>query len=190
MQRKKNIRLLISLALLVVVAVILALTTPTKNRMDVDRDMFSYDPAEIDRVILTATEGEKNELAFVNGLWMVNSHKADPQRVSVLFAILDQAKVRRKAPLADLEKLSGEFSTRGITATFYEGTEPVKEFEVLGDPDRGMTYYREGKDIYLIEIPGYRNYLAGIYELDENGWKYPRIFDFNWVNLKRVDVSY
>lgn len=192
MQRKKNIKLLATLVVLIVAAVILSVTSPSKNQMGVDRDKFTYDPASITEVRLTHAGGAEDILSFQNGQWMVNSYKADPQRVSVLFAILSQARVRRKAPASEKNLLDSAFTVKGVTAAFYEGDNVASQFEVVGDELRGLTFYREnaGEEFYMVEIPGYRNYLAGIFELDLNGWRYPRIFDFNWGNLKRVDVSY
>ena len=68
----------------------------------------------------------------------------------------------------------------------------MKDFEVAGDIGSGITFYRAeaGSPVYLMEIPGYRSYISGIFELDANGWRYPRVFDFNWGNLKDVSVIY
>ncbi len=193
MQRKKNLRLLAILSILIVAAVILALTGKSTSKLDVDRDIFSYDdPSQIDAVILERNN-TSDTLAFINGQWMLNGkYKADPQRISVLFAILKQAKVRRRAARTQLDSLQTWIDQKGVEARFYEGTDLVKSFEVSGNEERGITYYREssGEPVYLMEIPGYRSYLAGIYELDENGWRYPRVYDFNWRNLKDVHVEY
>ncbi len=192
MQRKKNIQLLISLAALIAIAVLLGLTRPSKDRLDVDREKFSFeDPSQIDAVVLKHKDGT-DTLAFINGVWRVNQqYKADPQRISVLFAILKQARVRRRAARTQMDSLATWMDENGVMATFYEGAEPVISYEVAGNITNGVTYYREsgGEPVYLMEIPGYRSYLAGIYELDEYGWRYPRVFDFNWSTLKDVAVE-
>ncbi|MEJ2004483.1 MAG: hypothetical protein P8X57_05850 [Cyclobacteriaceae bacterium] len=158
-----------------------------------DREKFSFDdPSLVDAVTLEHREAV-DTLSFVNGLWRVNNtYKADPQRISVLFAILKQARVRRRAALSQIDSLSAWMDENSVRATFYEGNEPVITYEVAGNISNGLTYYREasGEPIYLMEIPGYRSYLAGIYELDEFGWRYPRVFDFNWSTLKDVEVDY
>jgi len=193
MQRKKNVRLLISLSVLVIVAVLLGLSRPSGNQLEVDREKFSYDdPSQIDAVLLERS-GEKDTLAFINGQWRINgSYKADPQRISVLFAILKQARVRRRSARTQADSLASWMDENAVRASFYEGTDPVMAYEVAGNVTNGVTHYREksGSPIYLMEIPGYRSYLAGIYELDENGWRYPRVFDFNWSTLKDVEVEY
>ncbi|MCA6073852.1 DUF4340 domain-containing protein [Fulvivirga sedimenti] len=193
MQRKKNLRLLGLLLILVIAAVVLGLTGESGSKLDVDRDIFTYDdPSRIDAVVLERRNAS-DTLAFVNGQWMLNGkYKADPQRISVLFAILKQAMVRRKAARTQLDSLQSWMDENSVRANFYEGNELVKQFEVGGHEDRGITYYRSapGEPVFLMEIPGYRSYLAGIYELDENGWRYPRVYDFNWRNLKDVHVEY
>ena len=193
MQRKRNIRLMIILAVLIAAAVIMMLSQPSKNRLDVDRDIFSYeDPSNIDAVIFERPSGA-DTLAFVNGLWQLNGrYKADPQRISVLFAILKQAKVRRRAARSQMDSLQSWMDRNAVHAEFYEGSDLVKDFEVAGDIGSGITFYRAeaGSPVYLMEIPGYRSYISGIFELDANGWRYPRVFDFNWGNLKDVSVIY
>ncbi len=191
MQKKRNIRLLIILSVLVVVTVMTALLIQPKDQLGVDRDLFSYEnTVSVDRVII---DGSGSIELTVNGnTWLVNnSYGADPQRINVLFAILKQVKIRRKVADRQEESINKLFENQGVLIKFMDGEEVQKSFEVVGDESASLTYMRLGEEaIYLVEIPGYRSYLAGIFQLDQNGWRNPLVFDLNWANLAYVDVRY
>ncbi len=188
-QRKKNIRLLVILGVLTVVTLGVILTDKTGDTLDVPRGLFAFEDTEsVDQVVVG-----KDTLTFNGSYWMVNQrYKADPQRVEVLFAILRQVQVRRKASLAQLDSLNQQMDQEGVMVRLYSAGSLVREYVVWGNPERGMTWLREtGADIpYLAEIPGYRSYLGGIFGLDENSWRYPIVLDINWQNLQGVTVSY
>ncbi len=41
-----------------------------------------------------------------------------------------------------------------------------------------------------MNIPGYRVYVSGIFELDESGWREKRVFAFNWQNFQKLDAHF
>ena len=188
-QRQKNIRLLIILGVLLVVTTVMIISAGTSDGLDIPRGMFAYAETEnVDQVVV----GD-DTLQFNGTYWLVNGeYKADPQRVEVLFAIARQVQVRRKASAAQLDSLNRTMDDQGVEVILSASGEIVKQYRVWGDELRGMTWFRETGDTtpYLVEIPGYRSYLGGIYALDENSWRYPIVLDINWQNLQGVTVSY
>ncbi|UII27225.1 DUF4340 domain-containing protein [Fulvivirga maritima] len=193
MQRKRNIKLIVVLVLLIGATVVAYFLTRPADKLEVDRTIFAYeDPSAINRVVFELG-AEKNSLTYNGSHWLLNdNYEADPQRVSVIFALLTQQRVRRMAARQQQDSLQQAFEKRGVHVTYYEEANGVKDFYVLGDDENKITYMAEspGSQAYIVEIPGYRSYLAGIYELDQNGWRNPRIFDFNWANLEGVEVVY
>jgi hypothetical protein len=188
-QKQKNIRLLIVLAALIVITVVVWMTGGTSNTLDVPVNLFSY--PETETIDLAIVGGDT--LTYTGTYWQVNGEfKADPQRVQVLFAIASQLQVRRKASKAQIDSLNNILTRQGVKVELYSGDNLMKEYQVWGDARRGMTWVRneESEIPYLVEIPGYRSYLGGIFELDENSWRYPIIFDINWQNLQGVEVFY
>ncbi len=188
-QRKKNIRLLLILGILLVITTAVVLTRGENDALDVPRDLFSYPSTEnVDEVLV----GE-DTLTFNGNFWVVNGkYKADPQRVEVLFAIAKQLQVRRQASIVQRDTLNRQLDAEGVTLSLMSQGQTMKQYRVWGDPSRGMTWLREpGSNMpYLAEIPGYRSYLGGIFELDENSWRYPIVLDINWQNLQQVSVTY
>ena len=193
MQRKRNIKLIGVLAILIIVTVLMYFFTQPADKIKVDRNIFAYeDPSGIDKVILTK-RNNSDTLAYNGSVWKVNElYDADAQRVSVIFALLKQERVRRKVARQKEDSLRLAFEQHGVQVNFYEKGRLVKHFYVLGDDNSKVTYMANSPEqqAYIVEIPGYRSYLAGVYELDVNGWRNPRIFDFNWANLRGVEVQY
>lgn len=186
-QRKKNIRLLAFLIGMIIITILTAILLKSSDEMDIDKNLFALNDDSVDAIRIISDESI--DLKSQNNIWLVNDkYKSDPQRVNVLFAILRQVRVRRKVSDKQVAHLKS-LETIGVKL-FNSGNE-VESFFVVGDESKGLTYLTEDKEnFYLVEIPGYRNYLASIFHLDRNGWRYPLIFDLNWSNLAGVEVDY
>ncbi|MTI41230.1 hypothetical protein [Fulvivirga lutimaris] len=193
MQRKKNIRLIIVLIVLVAVTIVTYFIQSNDTNTSIDKTLFVYQNTnEVDRVTIES-QGAQVDLSFGNNQWTVNErYKADPQRISVLFAILKQVSVRRKVAKSQEEQITERFASQGVTVSLFEQGQQVKQFMVLGEEDKGLSYMTnsEADEKYLVEIPGYKSYLAGLFELDANGWRNPLVFDINWANLVSVQAEY
>ena len=193
MQKKRNIKLIILLVLVVLSAISAYFFTEPGDKLKVSRDIFSYnDPANVDKVVFDGHDGQ-HILSYVNGQWRIDSdHMADPQRVSVLFAILKQMRVRREVSRQQSDMVTEKFKAEGTHVKFYEGDNLVHDFHAWGDEQSSLTYLTDSPEdqAYIIEIPGYKSFLAGIFQLDKNGWRNPIVFDMNWANLSQVKVAY
>ncbi len=188
-QRTKNIRLIIVWLVLLLVTIAAFVFDEQGDQISVPRDVFAVeDVSTIDEVVFSSS-GFSNRLIFTNGQWVVNdTYKADPQRVTVLFAILKQNKVRRKVSASKKSEVDSIMKGQGIEIKFLESGSVTKQFNVVGKD--GLTYFSDDRDTYIMEIPGYRVDLAGIFQLDEGGWRNPLVFDINWANLQEVNMLF
>ncbi len=193
MQRKKNIKLLIILGVLIVVTCGTYFLLQNEQTIDIPKDAFAYANTQaIDQIVLKQPN-EEVSLNFVGNEWRVNNqYVADPQRISVLFAILKQVQVRRRVAKKQEDILASKFEKEAVKVTLYESGSKVDEFSVVGDEQQGITYMARDLALgqYVVNIPGYRSYLAGMFGLDANGWRNPLVFDINWTNLQQVEVRY
>lgn len=192
MQEKRNKKLVVLLLTLIAIVVVLYVVKDETDKIDIDREVFAYDdPSQIDRVRIDLEE-EVVELNFDGTRWLVNNEfKADPQRVKVLFAVLKQVRARRAAARQQQDSLQSMMSTNGQSVLFFSNGQKLHEFEVMGNADKGLTFMSQPQeDIYIAEIPGYRSYLAGIFEVDKQGWRDPLVFDINWRNIQSVRMIY
>lgn len=193
MQRRRNIKFIIILIGLIIVTVGIWFATRPEDKLKVSRDIFAYEDASaIDKVIFSGNDDEV-VLSYNGRQWQVEEgYDTDPQRVSVLFAILKQMRVRRKVSKQQQDSISAHLRQQGVEVAFYEGDKKVHDFVVWGDDNSRMTYIAESPEdpAFIVEIPGYRSYLAGIYQLDANEWRDPIVFKMNWRNLLDVKVIY
>lgn len=188
MQQNRNIRLLASLALLSA-ATLAVLVVGFKTGSDIDKNLFKViDQSEISEVRFTSVK-DTMLLKYDGAKWLVNGKEADRQLIKVFFATILQAEPKRKAApsLVDsLKKLNG-----AVKVVLLREGEILKEFFVAGNPTKSETYfYFAGGDWYVVTIPGYRVYVASVFELNENDWREKRIFNFNWQNFKSLRATF
>lgn len=191
MQQKRNIRLLISLCVLIVItATVLFLFN--RERVTVDKTIFQVaDLKTIDQVVLEH-DSAKTELAVDGIRWKVNGQVADRSLIDVLFATLQQAEPRRKVSEKLADSLKTFLEKEGVHVTLSQSGEPVLDFFAGGNSSKTQAYFTKAgdEDVYIMVIPGYRVYTSGIFELDAPGWKDKYVFNFNWQNFKSLNVAF
>ncbi len=192
MQAKKNIRLLISLLILCGLCVAFVFIG-NRNTVNVDKELFRVkDQTQVDKVVLDSKQGNI-ELKFDGSKWLINgSFEADRQLIKVFFATVLQAEPKRPLAESVQDSISNYLTTNGIHVTLFEDETVVKDFWVSGNERKTETYFQlaQTKIPYLVTIPGYRVYVASIFELTVSEWRDKRIFNFNWQNFKTLKVHF
>ncbi len=191
MQQKRNIQLLI---LLISLSLLIAFLFFLSNNYssDIDKTLFKVsDQNKIDRIILASQKG-KLELTFDGSKWMINQkHEADPQLVTVFFASLLQVEPKRRITGLQKDSITSRLKNEGIRVSLWEDKNLEKEFTIVGNDQKTATYFQLDNDApYFVSIPGYRVYVASIFELTESEWRNKRVFNFNWQNFKRLKVNF
>ncbi len=194
MQEKKNIRLLISLFAISGLC-ILVFFGGRRERAEVDKNLFRVeDQTQISKIVLsTPGKNQEVEIRFDGTRWMVNnSFEADNQLITVFFATLLQAEPKRPVAEALQDSIANRLEQQGIRVKLFEGEQLVKDFWVSGNDQRTETYFQLAGDktSYLVTIPGYRVFVASLFELSEAEWRDKRIFNFNWANFKSLKAQF
>ena len=193
-QRKKNIRLLLILASLCLMIVLIWIFQDRRDPGVDNRDLFMIaDVSEINKVSLESKGGEDLHLEYSGNRWKVqDTVEADPNRISILFAVLNQVKVRREVSMSQNSMVDSLFEASGVKVSGYSDQGAAFEFYVAGLPGEVMTFFRQSSDAktYVVHIPGYQTYLAGIFQLNWLEWKNPILFPINWRNLAVVQVTH
>ena len=192
MQQKKNVRLLVLLLILASSTSAFYFFKSPDGRLEIDKNKFSVeDLSKIDKVILESPGGTI-ELKYNGTSWKVNDrYEADRQLITVLFATLEQAEPKRPVAADENSSVVDQITNEGVKVNLLEGSELKKTFISGGNSEKTVTYFYEpGDKPYVMTIPGYRIYVASILELDENGWKDKRVFNFNWRNFKSMNVTF
>jgi hypothetical protein len=79
-----------------------------------------------------------------------------------------------------------------VLVSLFAGDELQQEFIAGGNPGKTQAYFKipGEKECYIMNIPGYRVYASGIFELDEPGWKDKLVFNFNWRNFQSLKATH
>jgi len=191
-QEKRNKRLLILLVVLTTITAFVYRRGDDSNSSPVDKTMFRVQDLKlVDEVALESDTGHI-DLKYAGSRWMVNDHyPADRQLIELLFATLQQAQPKRAVATAMRDSLSQVLKKTGVKVSLLSEGKTLKSFYAGGNPQKTQAYFQlsSGSDPYVVTIPGYRVYTSGIFELDENGWREKRVFNFNWRNFKNLKVS-
>lgn len=164
-----------------------------ENRQDAAPDIFQVeDLTAISRVEIT-DDTARVILAFEGNKWRVNNrYDADGSMVRVLFATLQQAQPKRAVARAHQDSIFNRLANSGVKVSLFEGQELRKEFFAGGNASRTQAFFGdpETQQVYVMTIPGYRVYVSGIFELNENGWRDKYVFGFNWENFKTLEAIF
>ncbi len=192
-QEKRNTRLLISLLLLTTGAITVFFLQQREAPAAVDARIFKVeDPAKIDHVLLESVKGTV-KLNFDGTRWRVNDrYDADRRMVDVLFATLEGAVPKRSVAASRRDSVNDRLKSDGITVSLFEGTAIKMKFQAGGNIQKDEAYFKlpESSGGYVMTIPGYRVYVSQIFDLDENGWRDKRIFNFSWINFSRLQAAF
>jgi hypothetical protein len=193
MQVQRNLRLLISLVISIGLCLSFIFLGKRSNTIEVDKDLFRVEEQKLINKVLLESDDKKVELRYDGSKWVVNnSFEADRQLVTVFFATIMQAEPKRPIPEKHQDSISQHIQKEGIHIRLFEGDVMVKDFWASGNDRKTETYFQlTGDKIpYLVTIPGYRVYVASIFELPANDWRDKRIFNFRWETFKSLIASF
>ncbi|MBX2916110.1 MAG: DUF4340 domain-containing protein [Cyclobacteriaceae bacterium] len=193
MQEKQNIRLLIGLVISSLALIVVVYISARENFDVVDKQLFQVeDQTEINKVVIKPAQGEEVELDFEGGRWRVNNtYDADQQMIKILFATLLQTEPRRQVATTIQDSISNHIHTTGQAVELYANNNLVKTFWVGGNDRKTETWFQLPNDVpYVVQVPGYRLYIASVFELTPSDWRDKRVFNFNWQNFKRLEMHF
>lgn len=192
MQEKRNKLLFAVLMVLIAMTTAIYFSGNETSEEVKNKDLFQLaDSKVINRVELTSASG-KVILSFNGTRWMVNdTEPADRDMIDVLFATVLQAEVKRPLAESRNDSVAVEVKASGVNVKFFEGEALRKTFTAGGNAKKTEAYFiDETGKAYLMNIPGYRVYVSGVFELTEKQWWDKYVFAFNWSNFRDLAVTY
>lgn len=192
MQEKKNKRLFGLFLLLVLITGVLVYTQQRNEEKFEQKDIFKVEDLKaIDKVELRSGK-DTISLSFVGNKWMVNEvEPADRDMVDVLFATLLQAEAKRPVAESKNDSIVQSIRQTGVTVNLFEQGSLVKSFVAGGNGTKSEAYFvNDAAQAYVMQIPGYRVYVSGVFELSESDWRDKYVFAFNWTNFKNLRVAF
>jgi hypothetical protein len=193
MQEKRNKRLLLTLVILTVITAGVYAWRQGGTDDVVEKDHFrKFDVSRIDSVVLRHLQD--TVILNVNaGRWKVNARwNADRNLVDVLMATLLQAEPKRPVARLQNDSLSSLLQSEGIRIALFSDGEKLDEFLAGGNARKTQAYFvRPGEgEVMIMNIPGYRVYVSGIFELSALQWRDKYVFGFNWQNFAGLSARY
>ena len=127
------------------------------------------------------------------GHWIVNDqYAADPTLIELVMTVVQQVRVVRPVSRLNFKEIRSDLETSGRRVelmladgalfTFYAGGNATKTVSYFGNADLTQ--------IVVMEIPGYSNYIAGIFELSHNQWRDRLLFRSGWRSLQSLSIDY
>jgi hypothetical protein len=188
MYRPRILFLIISLVVLILASLSYRLVS-SSARYEPRRLFDSYTPP--DRITLLRGADTVLLVKTSRG-WEVNDYPADADRVAVLLAALEQCVMRRPVSRSETDSINHLIDTGGVRVQVFAGSRMLLAFSVAGNDTRTRTYIRKADDRQPHEavIPGYRVFVAAIFELKPADWLDKRLFNFNWQNFIALNASF
>jgi hypothetical protein len=178
--------------LLIVATVVIAWMSAQPD-VAIDKSIFKVEDLKaIDKIMLVSGKG-KIELKFNGTRWRINDqYEADKNLIDVLFATLQQAEPKRPVSSSLKDSLANALEKNGVKISLFSLDQQEFTFFAGGNLQKTQAYFKKQGDEtpYIMIIPGYRVYTSGIFELEENGWRDKRIFNFNWRNFKSLTATF
>lgn len=115
------------------------------------------------------------ELVRQNG-WKVGDRPADPAFVDHLLNVL--LRVRIKKPAGD--------ALEGIPISV-NGDKP---FIFSANATKTKTFFSDDDMAYEMEIPGFTDYVGGIFELNVDQWRDRLVYNGSWRTIQKLELDY
>ncbi len=191
--RRKNIRLIILLGALVCVSLVLAFMSNESFSTIDNKEAFSVqDTASVDMITISSGAA-KFELSKENGAWNINnSYTAEQNMVRVLLAILKDVEAVRNVPKSSTSEVVSMIHNAGKVVEIHGDGRMLRSFYVAGNNNKTISYMMspDTDEPVVVSIPGYENYVAGIFEIPANGWRNRSILSTNYRTLQELTVNY
>ena len=191
MQERKNKRLLITLVVLTC-ALITVLFLGGNSTEKLDENLYAIpELRSVDRIVLKSA-GDQVELSYGGSRWKVNGTNADRNLIEVLFATLQQVKLKRAVATSLQDSVVGHVKRHGVEVNLFSNGNLIKQFYAGGNTEKNQAFFvpPDGQEAHVVTIPGYRVYASGIFELPAIDWREKLIFDFSWRNFNDLKVNF
>lgn len=192
-QKTKNIWLLGTLLVLVLLTVLAYTIDVKKTGLSIDKRSFTLDPETVitDVSITSRDNSLANSFSYQSGSWVLNEqYILDQNMRDIFFSVLSQMEIRR--PINEIQKDSivSFLDSEGIGVKIYDNQNLILTYTIAGNESIGQSFVMgEGKIPYEVHLPGYQSYVAGIFDAPETDWRDRFVFNINPISLSHLSVE-
>lgn len=178
----KNQTRIVILVLLLLGNILFLIFAETSSGVSFDEDLFVVaDTSEISSVTMASGQNRIVLERSQKG-WQVNQkYPADENLVRVLLSILKRVRVKKPVDVTQEEAVGV-----GIT-----GGKPMS-LSVWGNPTKTRTFFSltGSGEAYEVVIPGYKEYVGGIFELNPDQWRDRLVLNESWRTIQNLTLNY
>lgn len=191
MQKQKNTRLLLALCAVLILISLLPYLDNKSEGLAIDKKQFTLNQQTVITDVVLSSKSGINKLSYLNGEWVVNDkYELDPNMRDVFFSVLSQLEIRREVSQSQNDSLINLITSKGIEVSVLNNRELVKNYWIWGNKDSQMSFLMDEEQAYVVHIPGYKSYVAGIFEVPEGDWRTRRVFTALFTNLNTLKIEY
>jgi hypothetical protein len=193
MQRKKNIRLLVLLSVLVIVTILLYSVGDERKGTDIATRKFAIaDTSSITRVLISGNQQEI-ELSRESGKWTVNDKfLLDEGMRTVLLSVLNRVRIQRPVAATLQEEVVDSLQQNGYRVQVFSDDRVLLQYLAGGDKEANVTYFKKNDESipYVVHLPGYESYVAGLFEITENDWRNRILLATDWNMIDSLKMTW
>jgi hypothetical protein len=194
-QEHKNLLLIFLLAILVAISVVLSIMLRPKTTTFADSNLFTVQDTTLIQTITIKSENNQidNVLEKTPEGWTINKvYKADPNIIRVLLSVLNQITISRSVAKNQAQNIKDDILQKGYEVHIESANRVIKSFYCLGNSTKTVSIMMKegGETPYIVHLPGYDSYVAGMFEISELDWRKRLIFQSTWRSLQRLELLY
>ena len=169
----RNKRLIGIIVILLVSNIFFFFSGNKSGSLSFEEDLFSVsDSSALNSIKMGEMLLEKK------GAWKIGLHQADLAFVDHLVNVL--IRIRVKKPVGKMD------SSQAIPIQI--NNDPIFHFSY--NETKTKTYFILDGEGYEMEIPGFTDYVGGIFELEEDQWRDRLVYDGSWRTIQNVRLDY
>jgi len=184
----------IILALIVVVLGIFVVILMTRDRSGTIkrelRDFAVQDTASVDKIFMVTKGNDQVTLTRHETNWMVNEkYFVRTEAIELLLKTIHRIQVKAPVAKSALDNVVTMLATRNTKVEIFSKGKLVKTIYVGGPTQDqiGTFMMLEGSSVpFVVHIPGFIGYLSTRFFIDENSWRSPLIFSYNFDEIARI----
>jgi hypothetical protein len=169
---KKNKVAIISLAILLLVAVVVYFSNRSFT-LDKSEAIFTIsDTSAISKI--KVTNGDSTfVLTKTNGNWVYNnSIPANPELMSIIFRIFTQIEIKSALPKASLMQVAEIVNSKGSDVEVFSDKNVLKHYKIFANPamHRIFMCMYNSKKPYEVTLPSFQGNFAGVFKATRRLW--------------------
>lgn len=135
------------------------------------------------------TNDTETRLTKSNGWLLNNDLTTDNQLVRIALVFIQDVKVRRNLEVGEKSRVEEWFQLKGASVTLSDEKGDETNMQLTSDPENSKTFGRIGNEWMELYIPGYQEFVGGIFYLSENQWRSKEMLSVSWLNLDELTFS-